>query len=186
MKKEYMIPEKTLIMPQYNTSCSAYSAAHLLEHHHLFFYPEDIYNAMPRFLDSEAVKPSAVADMLNSIMSRYDGSYGYDYVATKNNDFNTLKEELSKYKEPVIIAGEYDGKSRGWDDLHYVLVAGYDKEYVYLIDSIEHSYFEYKLYNRKVKIDEFLTLWSIKNFLPARILHIGNIMIRHKEKDYTI
>lgn len=178
-KDSFIVSHKTLIMPQKGPSCSAYSAAHLLEWHHIWVDAEELYSDMPRFLDSEAVRPEGVADEVNKILDELRPSYPYRYRAVRSNTLQSLKYELNTFKEPVLIAGEYDGRSKGWDDLHYVLVAGYDKEYIYIIDSIEHAFIEYKKWNRKVKIDEFKTMWSMKKFLPAKLIGLNDIMLVH-------
>lgn len=68
-----------------------------------------------------------------------------------------LKSELNK-GTPVIVMIRVEPK-RNW--LHYVPVVGYDKEYVYLAESLsELINCDTAIYNRKVKNEDFLKLWN--------------------------
>ncbi len=87
-------------------------------------------------------------------------NYGFKTKYYKGN-INTLKSEVSK-GTPVIV---FIKVQKDLKNLHFVPVIGYDKEYIYLSESLSHlvnDEGEQKNYNRKVPIEEFEILWDVK------------------------
>lgn len=57
------------------------------------------------------------------------------------------------------------------NDTHYVVVVGYDADYLYLADSLAA---EGAPYNRKLSIEEFERVWKTKTLLPDNIYIVIN------------
>ena len=57
------------------------------------------------------------------------------------------------------------------NDTHYVVVVGYDADYLYLADSLAA---EGAPYNRKLPIEEFERVWKTKTLLPDNIYIVIN------------
>lgn len=57
------------------------------------------------------------------------------------------------------------------NDTHYVVVVGYDADYLYLADSLAA---EGAPYSRKLSIEEFERVWKTKTLLPDNIYIVIN------------
>lgn len=87
-----------------------------------------------------------------SLLSQYGFSVKY---CTGN--FSALKNEVSKGNPVIVLIRTHTDKS--W--LHYVPVVGYDKENVFIAESLnELVNCDESYYNRKVENFEFKKLWN--------------------------
>lgn len=86
----------------------------------------------------------------------------YEYYAKAYyGDINTLKKRLSE-GVPVIAF------IRIPNDTHYVVIVGYDEQYIYLADSLsENATVSGEWYNRKISTSEFLRVWKTNTLLPG-------------------
>lgn len=148
----YLIQQSNRIDFQNNTECAAFSTAYLLRHFGMEAEGESLYNYFPSKTKAGNVYPKGIRKVL--------GEKGFKTNYYKGN-INTLKYEVSK-GTPVIVFIKVQ-KDRNY--LHFVPVVGYDKEYIYLAESLSHLVNctdEHKSYNRKVPINEFKKLWNVK------------------------
>lgn len=68
-----------------------------------------------------------------------------------------LKNEVCKGNPVIVMIRVQVGKN--W--LHYVPVVGYDKEYIFIAESLgEYVNCNEKYYNRKIAIKEFEKMWN--------------------------
>lgn len=113
-------------------------------------------------------------------MLSFAKSLGYE-TSTKNE---ITLEELKKFidqKRPVIVPIQAwsdkpaDYKS-DWEDGHYVVVAGYDKENFYFMDPSTLGHYTY------ISAEEFDTRWHDMDSDPAntKLIHFGVIIYKEK------
>ncbi|MDY6323698.1 MAG: C39 family peptidase [Catonella sp.] len=154
-------------------NCSAYMTAHLLQHYGIEKDPEDIYNRMERFIDSEAVAPWQVVRYINRVLPENSVPARYSFkVSGKLQDIHTELE----HGLPVPVVILYDTESRTFDDLHYVLVTGMDDRKVYMIDSLHDG--GRRTYNRTVSLEDFMIMWGLKKaIIPVKLFGIRNLML---------
>ncbi len=154
-------------------NCSAYMAAHLLQHYGIIKDPDDIYLRMGRYMDSEAVAPWQIATYLNKTFQ--ENSIPIKYGFKKAAVLHDIHAELERgVPVPVLIL--YDTHSSSFDDLHYVLVTGIDDKNVYLIDSLSCG--GTCTYNRTVQIKDFMKMWSLEKFFaPYKWVSVRNFML---------
>ena len=122
----------------------AFSTAYVLRHFGMKADGKELYTNFPSKVRSGNVYPKGIKT------NYYKGN------------INTLKYEVSK-GTPVIV---FIKVLKDRNNLHFVPVVGYDKEYIYLSESLGHLVNcndDNKSYNRKVPIDEFKKLWNVKN-----------------------
>lgn len=149
----YLIQQNNRIDFQNNTECAAFSTAYLLRHFGLEANGEELYTHFPSKTREGVVYPKGIRTVLRNkgfITNYYKGN------------IDTLKYEVSK-GTPVIV---FIKVQRDRNNLHFVPVVGYDKEYIYLSESIKRLVNcddDQKSYNRKVPINEFMKLWNTKN-----------------------
>ena len=148
----YMIQHENRIDFQKGTECAAFSTAYLLRHFGKDAEGDALYKHFPNKTRAGNVYPKGIRTVLRN--------YGFKTKYYKGN-INTLKSEVSK-GTPVIVFIKVQ-KDRNL--LHFVPVVGYDKEYIYLSESLRHLVNcdgEHNSYNRKVPINEFKELWNVK------------------------
>lgn len=146
----YLIQQNNRIDFQENTECAAFSTAYLLRHFGMEDAGEALYTHFPNKTRAGNVYPKGIRTVLRK--------KGFKTNYYKGN-INTLKYEVSK-GTPVIVFIKVQ-KNRNY--LHFVPVVGYDKEYIYLTESLRHLVnCEDEHYNRKVLISEFKELWDVK------------------------
>ncbi|MEO4055450.1 C39 family peptidase [Solibacillus sp. CAU 1738] len=151
--EEFQIYQKNRIDIQKNYECAAFSTAYVLRHFGIEADGFDIYSNFPSKMKTGYVYPKGIRTYLNQ--KEFKTSY-------YKGNINTLKKQISK-GNPVIVFIKAHKKS---NDLHFVPVIGYDKDYLYIAESVEHLVNckdDSTIYNRKVSIDEFKKLWNIKN-----------------------
>lgn len=161
----YVIQQNNRIDFQKDTECAAFSTAYLLRHFGMDAEGESLYKHFPNKTRAGNVYPKGIRTVLKK--------KGFRTNYYKGN-INTLKYEVSK-GIPVIVFIKVQ-KER--NNLHFVPVVGYDKEYIYLSESLKHlvnCVDEHKGYNRKVPIKEFKILWNIKriHMLPYSNTYIA-------------
>lgn len=150
---QYLVKRNNRIDIQNKRECAAFSTAYVLRHFGMESDGEELYINFPSKMKSGNVYPKGIRTMLRK--------KGFKTTYYKGN-INTLKYEVSK-GTPVIV---FIKVRKDQDYLHFVPVVGYDKEYIYLSESIRHLVNcngDNKGYNRKVPIDEFKKLWKVKN-----------------------
>ena len=148
----YMIQHENRIDFQKGTECAAFSTAYLLRHFGKDAEGDALYKHFPNKTRAGNVYPNGIRTVLRN--------YGFKTKYYKGN-INTLKSEVSK-GTPVIV---FIKVQKNLKNLHFVPVVGYDKEYIYLSESLSHlvnDEGEQKNYNRKVPIEEFKILWDVK------------------------
>lgn len=150
---QYLVKRNNRIDIQNKRECAAFSTAYVLRHFGMESDGEELYINFPSKMKSGNVYPKGIRTMLRK--------KGFKTTYYKGN-INTLKYEVSK-GTPVIV---FIKVRKDQNYLHFVPVVGYDKEYIYLSESIRHLVNcngDNKGYNRKVPIDEFKKLWKVKN-----------------------
>ena len=148
----YLIQQNNRIDFQKNNECAAFSTAYLLRHFGMEDDGEGLYTHFPSKTRAGAVYPKGIRTVLRK--------KGFKTKYHKGN-VSTLKYEVSK-GTPVIVFIKTQ-KDRNY--LHFVPVVGYDKEYIYLSESIKklvNCDDVHNRYNRKVPINEFKKLWNVK------------------------
>ena len=147
----YLIQQNNRIDFQKNTECAAFSTAYLLRHLGMEAEGETLYSHFPNKTREGNVYPKGIRSVLRN--------KGFKTNYYKGN-INTLKHEVSK-GNPVIV---FIKVQKDRNNLHFVPVVGYDKEYIYLSDSLKHlvNCDDEQGYNRKIPIDEFKKLWNVK------------------------
>ena len=148
----YLIQQNNRIDLQKNTECAAFSTAYLLRHFGIEAEGESLYTDFPCKTRAGNVYSKGIRKILRE--KGFKTSY-------YKGDIHTLKYEVSK-GTPVIV---FIKVKEGLNNLHFVPVVGYDKEYIYLSESLGHLVNcddDNKKYNRKVPIKEFKKLWNVK------------------------
>lgn len=121
----YLIQQNNRIDFQKNNECAAFSTAYLLRHFGMEDDGEALYTHFPSKTRAGTVYPKGIRTVLRK--------KGFKTKYHKGN-VNTLKYEVSK-GTPVIVFIKTQ-KDRNY--LHFVPVVGYDKEYIYLSESVKH------------------------------------------------
>jgi len=148
----YLILQNNRIDFQNNTECAAFSTAYVLRHFGMEEEGEALYTQFPSKTRAGTVYSKGIREVLRR--------KGFQTNYYKGN-INTLKYEVSK-GTPVIV---FIKVQKNRNNLHFVPVVGYDKEYIYLSESLRHLVNcddDNKSYNRKVPINEFKKLWNVK------------------------
>jgi len=147
-KEEYFITQQNRIDIQTGFMCSGYSSAYILRHFGIEADGKQTYENMPNKMSNGYTYPKGIKNLFHN--------YGFRAVYCKGN-LNTLKSELNK-GNPIIVMIRVDPK-KNW--LHYVPVVGYDKDNIYLAESLpELVNCDNSLYNRKIDNANFLKLWN--------------------------
>ena len=149
---DYLIQQGNRLEFQNNTECAAFSIAYVLRHFGMAEEGDALYMNFPSKTRAGNVYPKGIRTVLQK--------RGFKTNYYKGN-VSTLKSEVSK-GAPVIV---FIKVQEGSNNLHFVPVVGYDKDYIYLAESLKrlvNCEDEQNRYNRKVPIDEFKKLWNIK------------------------
>jgi len=145
--ESYLIrtPNRMDIQPHYE--CAAFSSAYVLRHLGIEADGNELYKQFPRKLADGTVTPKGILVLFKK--------RGYDATFYHGN-LQTLKKQVSQ-GVPVIAFIRVSPKQRY---LHFVPVIGYDQDYLYLAESLEHTInCKETSYNRKIKIRDFEVLW---------------------------
>lgn len=149
----YLIKRNNRIDIQNRRECAAFSTAYVLRHFGIVADGEELYPNFPSKTRSGNVYPKGIRTVLTE--------KGFQTNYYKGN-INTLKYEVSKGTPVIVFIKVHQDRN----NLHFVPVVGYDKEYFYLAESLRHLLNcndENNNYNRKVPINEFRELWNVKN-----------------------
>ena len=140
------------IAQQTDGKCAAYASAYVLRH---FGEPADgetVYPEIKRTLGFVSAK---------SIVAFFEAR-GYSAQAY-HGDIGTLKQSLAA-GVPVIAFVSVPG------DTHYLVVVGYDAQYLYLADSLAQTTDSCDTpYNRKLTTAEFEAIWHTDTPLSDKI-----------------
>lgn len=139
---------------QTENACSAYASAFVMRHLGKQTVGPELYGGIHRILGFVPV---------SSVVSLFQ-NYGYN-AAAYHGDMDTLKGRLL-HGVPVIAFVSIPG------DTHYVVIVGYDEDFVYLADSIpENTNADGGWYNRKLTTGEFEQIWRT-NMYPVKNIYI--------------
>ncbi|MEK4130050.1 cysteine peptidase family C39 domain-containing protein [Solibacillus sp. FSL W8-0474] len=169
----YLIQQNNRIDFQNNTECAAFSTAYILRHFGMEADGEALYTLFPSKTMAGNVYPKGIRTVLRK--------KGFKTNYYKGN-IDTLKYEVSK-GTPVIA---FIKVHKDFNNLHFVPVVGYDKEYIYLSESLKHlvnSEGEHKSYNRKVPIEEFKKQWNIKRM---HMIFYSNTYLAAQRRDESV
>lgn len=137
---------------QTDNNCASYATSYVLRHLNEKVDGEIISQKMKRILGF--VFPLNIINVLNE--------YGYNASVYYGN-IDSLKRCISK-GIPVIAFVSIPS------DTHYICVIGYDKDYIYIVDSmVENSNVKNTIYNRKLSIEEFNKIWKTNTLLHDNI-----------------
>lgn len=149
---KFIITKNNRIDIQKGFECCAYSTAYLLRHFGIQTNGEDIYKMMPNKLRNGYVNPKGVVKLLT--LHGFKATY-------RIGNISELKKEISKDIPVIVFIKVYKNKSY----LHFVPVVGYDKENLYIAESLENFINTNDIYyNRKISIAEFKKLWNTSDF----------------------
>ena len=137
---------------QTDGKCAAYAAAYLLRH-----FVED---ADGEKLFPELKRPFGFVSA-NSIVGVLE-QHGYQAKAY-HGSIDTLKQWLTE-GHPIIVFIRIPG------DTHYAVVVGYDRQRIYLADSLaENANASDTQYNRVLTMEDFEAVWKTGTLLPNNI-----------------
>ncbi len=155
------------IKEQRGPKCSAYAASCLLRYFGTKVYAKNLYPKFLKLFDGSAI-PSSVGRVIGAKLHTHG----------MISDIEHLIDE----GKPVLILGHYD-KTAEWDNLHYMLVTGYDEDNIYLADSLHQTGLRY--YNRKVDRKTFKKMWNTSRTLAVRIFYGRNVYYTYNGGDQT-
>ena len=146
--------DKNYIYYQDGNDCSAFAASYVMRHLGKDINASDLYSDINRMFGLVSA---------NSVVELFEK---YDYNAKAyHGDINTLKSRLLD-GIPVIAFVSIP------NDTHYIVIVGYDEDYIYIVDSIlENCNEDGGWYNRKLSIDEFKDIWKT-NMYPVDDVYI--------------
>lgn len=148
----FSITGDNYIAYQSDGQCSAYAAAYVMRSLGTQTDGEELYPDIERTFGF--VSPKSLAKTF--------AAYGYN-AAAYHGDISALKARVAE-GVPVIAFISIPG------DTHYVAVTGYDKDFLYLADSLlENANAAEPWYNRKVSAAEFAELWRTGTVLPDNV-----------------
>ena len=141
-KESYFITSSPYIDYQENNDCSAYAAAYVLRCLGENINGKELYPQMKRFCGMMTAQ---------SIVTAVE-KQGY-CAKSYHGNVNILKQRLNSGVPIICLVS--NGK-----DSHYVVVVGYDADYIYIVDSIKENanVADETLYNRKVSNNDFISL----------------------------
>lgn len=152
-----MISRPLDIRTQEGPRCSAYAASCLLRYLGKDCDPKKLYDRFGRLPEGSAL-PDSVGKVIGAKL--------------KSRGIIEDLEAMIDKDMPVLVLCFYD-ESPDWNNLHYLLVTGYDEDNIYLADSLHAS--GRRQYNRIVSRETFLRMWDTSRCLPVRMIYGNNI-----------
>lgn len=154
---EHSISKPVTIGRQEGPKCSAYASSSLLSFYDKEVKPKKLYKRFHKLPDGSAI-PSSVGKVIRA-------------KCHTHGCISDLEKAVDADK-PVMILAYYD-KSPEWNNLHYMLVTGYDDKHIYIADSLHSSGERY--YNRKVDRKTFMKMWNTSKSFLVRLFYGKNI-----------
>lgn len=161
---EHSIVDPVDIKRQNGPKCSAYASACLLRYYGMEEDPDKLYKKFFKLPDGSAV-PSSVGKVIGA----------KTHTHGKLSDIEKMIDE----GKPVLVLVYYD-KNIGWDNLHYVLVTGYDKDNIYIADSLHATGKRY--YNRAIDRKLFKKMWNTSKSILVKMFYGKNIYYEYDFK----
>ncbi len=156
-KPEHSIENPVNIKKQSGPKCSAYASSCLLRYYGKETEPSELYDKFLKLPDGSAI-PSSVSKVIGAKLHTH-------------GKISDIEKKIDQGK-PVLALVYYD-EEPGWDNLHYILVTGYDEEYIYIADSLHASGKRY--YNRKIKRKTFNKMWNTSKSILVKMFYGRNI-----------
>lgn len=148
----YMIQGKNRMDIQQHNECAAFSSAYVLRHFGMEADGNDIYKNFPRKLADGTITSKGILAFFKR--------QGFD-VAYYRGNVESLKLQLT-HGVPVIAFVRTLPNQRY---LHFVPVIGYDRDSLYLADSLHYTInCNETYYNRKISFPDFERVW--KTWVP--------------------
>lgn len=145
------------IRTQVGPRCSAYAASCLLRYEGKNSDPVELYKLFAKLPDGSAL-PRAVGRKI-------------EYKMKTRGTLSDIEKMIDE-DHPVLILGFYD-EDAGFNNLHYMLVTGYDDDFIYLADSLERP--GALFHNREIPREVFLKMWDTSRLWLTRFLYGKNI-----------
>lgn len=146
--RQFVIAKPNRIDFQHGNECSAFSSAFVLRHWNIEKNGNDLYKEISNKLKDGCVYPKGILKLLSQ--------YGFRTVYYTGN-INALKNEVSKGNPVIVLIRTY--KDKNW--LHFVPVVGYDRQYIFIADSLaELANCDEQYFNRRLAIKDFKKLWN--------------------------
>ncbi|MEJ8303995.1 cysteine peptidase family C39 domain-containing protein [Saccharibacillus sacchari] len=143
-------PNRTDLQPK--TECAAFSSAYMLRHLGVETDGNELYKGFPRKLLDGTVDPRGILVLFRRM--------GYQASFYRGN-IETLKKRVSLGVPVIAFIKVFPGKRYA----HFAPVVGYDREHLYLAESLKHkTNSTANGYNRKLPISELEKLWRTNPF----------------------
>lgn len=159
-KSQFFIQSKNRIEYQKARECAGYSTAYVFRHFGVDMDGLSAYQSIPfKLLHGNVAGMGIVFLCLkNKVKVRF-----------RIGNLDGLKNSLLK-GNPIVVLTK---SAVGSNSLHYIVVVGYDDEYVYVVDSIEsHKNCENEFYNRQIATAEFKKLWQTSMIYQPLFFHL--------------
>ncbi len=158
LPNSYFISQFTYIDYQEHNDCSAYATAYVLRYLGENIKGTELYSQMKRNFSIMTAH-----SIVKAVKNR-----GYSAKAY-HGSIDSLKQRLTQ-GTPIICF------IRNQNDTHYVVVVGYDNDYIYMVDSIKNNanVEVTNLFNRKESIADFEMLWNTNLYFVNNIFIIIN------------
>jgi len=150
--ESYLIdtPNRTDLQPK--TECAAFSSAYVLRHLGVEADGKELYKGFPRKLLDGTVDPRGILVLFRRM--------GYKASFYRGN-IETLKKRVSLGVPVIAFIKVFPDKRYA----HFAPVVGYDREHLYLAESLKHKTNSRESgYNRKLPISELEKLWRTNPF----------------------
>lgn len=155
----FVYAENNYYSYQSGKDCAGYAAAYILRNEGTEAEGAEVYQEMKHFFGVVAVHN--VVDTLQAYNLEAKAYHG---------TIETLKARIHEGKPVIALVTITLGHSTG---LHYLVVVGYDEEYIYVADSTgpKANIFSEVQYNRRLTYSEFEELWKT-NIYPVNNIYI--------------
>lgn len=140
----------------------------------LGYYGDDIRE--DNLAKALGAKPDSGTDYMHSV--EYAKLKGYEVAVYKDMTLNQLQEFITK-GQPVICAIQAWSEKpanykEDWEDGHYVIAIGYDKDRIYFMDPSTLGNYTY------IPIPEFLNRWHDVDQRGNKLIHFGIVITKNK------